>query len=763
MPQIPRVPLRQRTPIVTSLLNTARQTRATAKQLRRRYKDKCEELKDIKKNLVEKALDKLREKLSPNFMKILEVQVRNAGRNPHGYRYTPDEKLVFLGMRQRGARQYFNMPFIKTSRKTNSRLLRMLNLKPGVNPIVMEGLAARVAEEEDEEKKDVIVILDELSAKTFYFYDSQNDLIGGFADLGNGDRRDLPAEEAMVAMVRFVYGTGKQPVAWWYTHKKMTAMDYVQMFREVLEAMVKAKCRVRGMLTDGLGKNKLAMIMMGASEEEPWIYIDEIKIYTIFDVPHLLKSLRNAILKYILLLPHGLQVKFQYIKDFIELDMQMRPRIAKKITKTHLDPNNFEKMNVELAGQLFSSTVAVGVLVYAMLGGLPPDAVTTGNFLELINNLFDSCNGIDHIENPEEEQYKCAVSENSHHITLWDKMDEEMANWHFVGSKNLQFPQNWRMTLKAFKHLWYDLKAEGRTHMPVGHINSDCIENNNGQIRLHGGPRRNPSVRDFPAAFAATLINNLTTSVKGKNCRDENSLNIINLQHLYNAAQAAHQRDRGARLAQKEQEAFVTHPEPELIEEDDDDDWDDLLIAEDEEEEEEEDEDPVTANDPVFVSALREKLARVAGAQVAAPIVERHLKMCGGCEACTGELQSEVLFPLHLPHTLTSRVPEINNSKKKLPSEAISKVSTDIYNAVAHHLPAHSYRPGVMANLLEIFNALPSVRSLQLCPEHENTKDALLKSIALGAIQEFITGLNQELRKKKQKKKSQKYQIVTHQ
>ena len=69
-------------------------------------------------------------------------------------------------------------------------------------------------------------------------------MISGFVDLGNKDRRDLPAEDALVAMIRFVYGQGKQPIAWWNTGKKLTADDVAKIFNEILEAVTSAGLRV---------------------------------------------------------------------------------------------------------------------------------------------------------------------------------------------------------------------------------------------------------------------------------------------------------------------------------------------------------------------------------------------------------------------------------------------------------------------------------------------------------------------------------------
>lgn len=51
----------------------------------------------------------------------------------------------------------------------------------------------------------------------------------------------------------------------------------------------------------------------------------------------------------------------------------MQPRLAEKVTETHLKPNNFQKMkiSVPLASQVIHKRVAGGVMAYATLGALP--------------------------------------------------------------------------------------------------------------------------------------------------------------------------------------------------------------------------------------------------------------------------------------------------------------------------------------------------------------------------------------------------------
>lgn len=336
-PSLIRVQRHQMTPLVSNLLATAKKRRAEVNRLRKKYSMKCTELRKLRRNVEEEALLRFKKKLSPDFYNILVCQLRNAGRFPRGYRYTRSEKIQFLAMRLRGPRSYHGHNWITPTRQTLRSSIQKLNLKPGINKVVVEALSSR-SMSVPEKRNQVIVVFDEKAAKGGFQYDEKTDTILGFVDLGDGIRRSLPAEETMVMMVRSVFDQWKQPLFFWHTNRKLNGSDFAYIFKEGIKAVVSTGSRVRAIVTDGLAKNKTAMVELGATSETPWFKIDEATIYTIFDMPHLAKCLRNALLKYILQLLDGTQINFKYIEQMVEMDMMLQPRRLEKITRTHLDP-----------------------------------------------------------------------------------------------------------------------------------------------------------------------------------------------------------------------------------------------------------------------------------------------------------------------------------------------------------------------------------------------------------------------------------------
>lgn len=752
LPSLPRIPKDKRTPLVSSLLKLAIDFKARARRSQNDLKKKTREFRDWKKNMEDIVLNRWREKLDPKFMKILECQLRNAGKNKHAWRYTKEEKVVFLGTNKKGPSGYYSFPCIKPSRQCISRMMKKLNFVPGINPNMEAAFKVRI-EAMDLKDREVMVCFDEMALKVNFTYDALNDKIVGFVDLGNGIRLNFAGEEAFVVMIRSIYGQWKQPYAFYFTHRKLTGADITPIFTESLKSIMSTGAVVRAIITDGLSKNGTATEYMGATLEDPWFFINGQKIYRMYDVPHLLKSYRNAFLKYILHLGDGTCADFAYLEAFIRHNLTVTPRIVKKMTEAHLKPNNFQKMSVPLAAQLISGTNAAGVCTYTALGALDAEAMVTGKHLEQMNQLFDLHNGIEVMQKQtagEEEptNFKVAISDASPHMDFWNKMYPQMSQWQFLGStNNITFIGHWMSTIRAQTYLWLDIKAEGQhDYLPLGHLNSDCLENFNARTRDAGGHRKNPDAKEYPSAFATATINNMTCTIKGKNCRDDNALNIVHLSALMDAA------EKNPIPKAVQEESIVSFERAELEE---------LDEEEDEEAYDTEDEDqeplPAFTSDADLMKKVQEKLSNIAGAQIASPIINGYLKKWD-CEGCKTILLSEIQFPLHLLQTMGSG----NVLKSLHPSPRFSSVVTSIFKA-AEKTMDDCFKNNILANFMQQMEKIKEIREFQLCDQHQGNRNLLLKTVGRKAIEEIVVlSLNQNFKEKRRQKKSAKLQNVKH-
>jgi hypothetical protein len=81
------------------------------------------------------------------------------------------------------------------------------------------------------------------------------------------------------------------------------------------------------------------------------------------DPPHLLKSVRNNIRRYPVKHRGGI-ARWDHIKQFFELDVQKKLRLAPKLKLVHIILNEFREVNVRLAAQVLRYSFAVGIAYY---------------------------------------------------------------------------------------------------------------------------------------------------------------------------------------------------------------------------------------------------------------------------------------------------------------------------------------------------------------------------------------------------------------
>ena len=107
------------------------------------------------------------------------------------------------------------------------------------------------------------------------------------------------------------------------------------------------------------------------------------------DPPHLLKNVMNNFKKSSCRYS-DVEVKWEYIVDFYNMDKVMSIRMAPKLTGAHITVLAFSIMQVNTAAQTHS--VAAGINMLCALKCLPDDASATVEFIETYDQLFSAFN-----------------------------------------------------------------------------------------------------------------------------------------------------------------------------------------------------------------------------------------------------------------------------------------------------------------------------------------------------------------------------------
>ncbi|XP_039291443.1 uncharacterized protein LOC120353042 [Nilaparvata lugens] len=263
----------------------------------------------------------------------------------------------------------------------------------GFNKNLFEKIKIKVDTMSDMEKA-CVLMFDDMSIKQCLEYSPVYDIIEGFQDLGRLGRSNKIAKQASVFMIRGLYYQWKLPIGYFVSEKGLNGSDSSSSIKCCISSLENIGLAVKAIVCDQSTTNTRALKELGVSKEAPYLLNGKgDKIFAIYDPPHLLKTLRNNLLSHDFIYEER-RVSFDDIVKLFELERQSGTiRAAHQLSSAHISPNNFQKMSVSLAAQIFSHTTAAALKTAIATGQLTTStALETANFLQKINSLFDAMN-----------------------------------------------------------------------------------------------------------------------------------------------------------------------------------------------------------------------------------------------------------------------------------------------------------------------------------------------------------------------------------
>jgi hypothetical protein len=245
---------------------------------------------------------------------------------------------------------------------------------------------------------------DEVSLSADLTYCGASDLIIGYEDLGLLGRTKDMAKNALVFMVQGLRKSWKQPVAYYFVKNSVKAIYLKQIICKVISELQSRGFKVVATVCDQGSTNvsaihKLQKTTRVDERQGPYFFVNNNKVITFFDTPHLLKNTRNALARYNIRFANNNVAKFQHIIDAYQTDKTKRFRMLYKIHKCFLNiknpSNRALKMKVSVAAKTMSATVASAIetAIAVSPNMIPNNAIHTAEFVNDINKLFDSMNG----------------------------------------------------------------------------------------------------------------------------------------------------------------------------------------------------------------------------------------------------------------------------------------------------------------------------------------------------------------------------------
>lgn len=171
-------------------------------------------------------------------------------------------------------------------------------------------------------------------------------------------------------------------VAYYATNKTVRAGSIKSIICECVSHLKNVGLDVRAVTLDQGSTNRKAVKLVGVTKETPYCTIAERKIYVMYDFPHLVKSIRNNLMKrdkFGALLGQistcDWVADWGHIATLYNLETSSVKARATKLAERHIYPNSFQKMSVKLATQVFSKTTSSAMKTAVITKQLPKEAV----------------------------------------------------------------------------------------------------------------------------------------------------------------------------------------------------------------------------------------------------------------------------------------------------------------------------------------------------------------------------------------------------
>ena len=379
------------------------------------------------------------------------------------------------------------------------------------------------------------LLQDEVHVKSDLVYDKHTGDLIGYVNLdgvGNDlhdlqnivkDKKSVVAKAVLVVMVRGIFTRLKFPLAH-YATASITADFLYPIIWDAIEALeVHCGLHVLFVTCDGASANRKFFQVHGIDAEDELTYctanpfaFDDRKIFFISDAPHLIKTARNCFANSFShkesrnLKNNGKDISWMHIVMLFNDYCQGELSICPKLTSNHVNLTAFSCMNVRLAAQVLSSTVA-----NALSLKYDDRVAETVKFIRHMNRFFDIMNV--------RSLYEHKHSRNPDVAPFTDPND---ARLQWLENDFLGYFQEWKVYVdnipgdlskgqRAKMQLSYQTLAGIEItcrsvvnltryllhHFPgsfvlTSRFNQDVLEQHFGHYRHKGGSNDNPTVKD---------------------------------------------------------------------------------------------------------------------------------------------------------------------------------------------------------------------------------------------------------------------------
>jgi catabolite regulation protein CreA len=458
---------------------------------------------------------------------FITSQIRAMSVSSFGMRWSNEDKLLALGLyyKSPSAYRFMRRTFRLPTERTLQKYISGFNVTTGFESDYMLALQKR-AESLSLKERHVVVTFDGMSLRSSLKYLEHDDRIVGFEDTcGFGKPSTDPAKHVLQFMVRGISTRWKQPVGHFFIGNSVHASVLGKMLESLISKLETLGFIVAAVVCDQEASHRSCLASLKVTVDNPCFLSERGNtIYVMHDPPHLIKNVRNNLLSYDFVIG-GETVSFKHIENLYELESKNVLRFVPKLTKGHIELTNFKKMNVKLATQTLSHSVACGLRSYIKLKQMDSEAEPTAVFVDRMNRLFDIMNSNSPTaKNKWQRPLSVKTVEQFQELAdsaIWIK------EWKFKSRKtgvvkdDIPFKQGQLMTINALVSVCrYLIDVQEFRFVLTSRFNQDVVENWFSCVRGKGHNNDSRTTIEYESASKSIAVNWLLEHPeKGSNCQ----------------------------------------------------------------------------------------------------------------------------------------------------------------------------------------------------------------------------------------------------
>lgn len=304
--------------------------------------------------------------------------------------------------------------------------------------------------------------------------------------IGNHEINEIqspePATYCLVVLLRGLYCDWKQPLISCFLKENFNYNEVNKWLDDIIETLLSIGLKIVAYSTTEQEHLLNMAKERNISFEQPYFFVNNHKIYFIFDVIHLMHSFRNLLInnffRFIDFDGTEMLASWFDIEKLYETDKTRFCKLAPKLTESHIRPNDLEKTRIQYSTQVFSKTVAFGIMSCIEQKHLTNRSFGTVKFVELLNDSFDILNSVE----SQEDRFKVPFSFKEFQIATLDKMVNILSNMKII-TKNYEDITNTIETMRCFEisirsilSLASDMKHFGYEYLCTRNLNTEQLD-----------------------------------------------------------------------------------------------------------------------------------------------------------------------------------------------------------------------------------------------------------------------------------------------